>query len=183
MGISEVQHTDRIIDVRAVIQQQTPAIPTVREIAEVPRRQQLDQVVDVAVLIQPSYSKRSPSVKLGGVQVQKGSSDIMKIVITETTGERPSADVDDGFATTESELAVYSGEAAERERASGSIRTVQGQLQSLLVKFSITGSRSTVPELKPNLRSRQLKAARTPPPQQQSRLQDSARCTSEPRDR
>ena len=53
------------------------------------------------------------------VQVRKGSSDIMKIVITETTGERPGADVDDGFTTTESELAVYSGEAAERETVFG----------------------------------------------------------------
>ena len=48
-------------------------------------------------------------------RVQKGSSDIMKIVIMETTNERPGADVDDGFATTESELAVLSGEAAKRE--------------------------------------------------------------------
>ena len=43
----------------------------------------------------------------------------MKLVITETD-ERPNADVDDGFATTESELAMYSSEAAEREQAAGS---------------------------------------------------------------
>ena len=59
----------------------------------------------MAVTVQPTYSKRSPSVKLGGVHAQKGSSDTMKIVITETTDERPGADVDDGFSTTESELA------------------------------------------------------------------------------
>ena len=47
--------------------------------------------------------------------MQKVSPDIMKFVITETADERPGADVDDGFATTESELAVYSSEAAERE--------------------------------------------------------------------
>ena len=40
--------------------------------------------------------------------------DIMKLVITETTDERSGADVDDGFATTGSELAVYS---REREQA------------------------------------------------------------------
>ena len=39
----------------------------------------------------------------------------MKLMITETADERPGADVDDGFATTESELAVYAGEAAETE--------------------------------------------------------------------
>ena len=43
----------------------------------------------------------------------------MKIVITETTDERPGSDVDDGFTTTESENAVYSGEAAERETLAG----------------------------------------------------------------
>ena len=37
----------------------------------------------------------------------------------ETTNERPGADVDDGFATTESELAVHSGEAGERETLAG----------------------------------------------------------------
>ena len=36
----------------------------------------------------------------------------MKLVITETADERPVADADDGFATTESEVAVYAGEAA-----------------------------------------------------------------------
>ena len=41
----------------------------------------------------------------------------MKLMITETADERPGADVDDGFAMAESELAVYSGEAAEREQA------------------------------------------------------------------
>ena len=51
--------------------------------------------------------------------MQKGSSDIMKVVITETTDERPGAGVDDGFRTTESELAVYSSEAAERETLAG----------------------------------------------------------------
>ena len=100
------------------MQQQTPSIRTVRETAEVPQRQQLDRVVDVPVLIQPTYSNEVRTGSLE-VQVQKGSSDIMKIVIMETTDERPGADVDDGFATTESELAVYSGEAAERRRLSG----------------------------------------------------------------
>ena len=70
----------------------------------------------------------------------------------------------------------------KRERASGSIRTVQEQLQSLLVKLSLTGSRSAVPGQKPNSRSLPVKAARAPPRQQQLRVQDSARCTSEPRD-
>ena len=36
-------------------------------------------------------------------------------MIAETANERPGADVDDGFATSESELAVYSNEAPERE--------------------------------------------------------------------
>ena len=49
------------------------------------------------------------------MQAQKGSSNTVKIIITETTDERPGADVDDGFATAESEVVVYSGEAAERE--------------------------------------------------------------------
>ena len=43
----------------------------------------------------------------------------MKIVISETTDDSPIADVDDGFTTTESELAVWSGEAAERETLAG----------------------------------------------------------------
>ena len=67
----------------------------------------------MAVLIQPMYSKRSPGVKLGGAGAEKGSPDILKLMITETADERPGADVDDGFATTEPELAVYAGEAAE----------------------------------------------------------------------
>ena len=86
----------QIIDVRAVIQQQTPAIRTVQETVKAPQRQQLDRVVDVAVPIQPTYSKRSPGVKLGGA-VQKGSPDIMKLMITETADERAGVDVDDGF--------------------------------------------------------------------------------------
>ena len=52
--------------------------------------------------------------------VQKGSPDIMKIVITEMADDRPGADVDDGFATSEFELAVYSREAVEREQAARS---------------------------------------------------------------
>ena len=48
----------------------------------------------------------------------------MKLMITETADERPGADVDDGFATTEPELALYAGEAAEREQAA-SIRPAQ----------------------------------------------------------
>ena len=40
-------------------------------------------------------------------------------MVAETTDERPGADVDDGFAATASELAVYSGEAAERETLAG----------------------------------------------------------------
>ena len=40
----------------------------------------------------------------------------MKLMIMETLDERPGADVDDGLTATESELAVYSGEAEERER-------------------------------------------------------------------
>ena len=114
MELSQVQHTERIIDVRAVIQHQTPAIRTVQESAEVPQRQQLDRAVDVAVLTQPMHSRRSPA------QVQKGSPDILKLVFTETADERPGEDADDGFATTESELAVSSGEAAEREQAARS---------------------------------------------------------------
>ena len=39
--------------------------------------------------------------------------------IAETADKRPGADVNVGFATTESELAVYSGEAAERETLAG----------------------------------------------------------------
>ena len=37
----------------------------------------------------------------------------MKLVITETADERAGADVDDGFATTESVLAVSAWEASE----------------------------------------------------------------------
>ena len=193
--LSQVHHTERIIDVRAVIQHQTPAICTVQETAEVPHRQQLDPVVDVAVLIQPTHSKRSPSESFE-VQVQKGSPDIRTFMIAETADKRLGADVDDGFATTESELQVYSGEAAERETlagngivkacagstASGSIRRVQGHLPSISVKLSITGSNRTMPEQNPNSRSLRVKAARTPLPQQQSRVGDGARRTSEPRD-
>ena len=116
--LTQVQHTEGIIDDRAVIQQPTPAIRTVQETAEVPRRQQLGRGVEVAVPIQLPYSNEVRAGSLE-VQVQKGSSDIMKIVIMETTNERPGADVDDGFATTESELAVHSGEAAERETLAG----------------------------------------------------------------
>ena len=50
----------------------------------------------------------------------------MKLKITEMADERPGADVGDGFATTESELAVY----AEREQLARSDQP-QGQLQSL----------------------------------------------------
>ena len=72
----------------------------------------------MTVMTQPTCSNEVRAGSLE-VQVQKGSSDIMKIVVTETTDERPGADVDDGFATTESKLAVYSGEAAERETLAG----------------------------------------------------------------
>ena len=51
--------------------------------------------------------------------MQKGSPDIRKFVFTETADESPGADADDGFATTESELAVHSEEAAERETLAG----------------------------------------------------------------
>ena len=61
------------------------------------------------------------------VQVQKGSSEFMKIVVTETTDESPGADVDDGFAMTESELAVYLGEAAERKTLAGNGIVMCGQ--------------------------------------------------------
>ena len=87
-----------------------------------------------------------------------------------TTDERPGADVDDGFATTESELAVCSGDLAERETLAGNgivmaragstareqaARSEQskGSLQSLLVKLGITGSNSTMPEQNTNSRS------------------------------
>ena len=53
------------------------------------------------------------------VQVQKGSPGSRKFIVAETADERPGADVDDGFATTESEFAVYSGEAAEGETLAG----------------------------------------------------------------
>ena len=59
--------------------------------------------------------------------------------------------------------------------ASGSIRTVQGQLQSPSGEAQHYGiARTTMPEQNPNSRSPRVKAARTPPPQQQSRVQDSA---------
>ena len=54
-----------------MIQQHTAAIRAVQETAEVLQRQQLDRVVDVAVTIQPTYSKRSPSVKLGGAGAER----------------------------------------------------------------------------------------------------------------
>ena len=62
--LAQVQHTEGIIDDRAVIQQHTVASRTVQETAEVLRRQQLDRGADVAVPMQPTYSKRSPSGKL-----------------------------------------------------------------------------------------------------------------------
>ena len=70
------------------------------------------EVVDVAVLIEPTYSKRSPSGKLGGAGAERFVPTFRKFVIAETADERPGADVDGGFAATESELTVYSGEAA-----------------------------------------------------------------------
>ena len=70
--LPQVQHTERIIDVRAVIQHQR-AIRTVQEKAEVPQSQQLDRAADVAVEIQPMYSRRSPSVKLGGAGAERSS--------------------------------------------------------------------------------------------------------------
>ena len=69
--LTQVQHTEGISDDRDVIQQHTVAIRTDQETAEVPQREQLDRVVDVAVLIQPTCSKRSPSVKLGGAGTEK----------------------------------------------------------------------------------------------------------------
>ena len=56
-----------------VIQHQTLAIRTVQETAEALQRQQLDRAVDVAVTIQLTYSKRSPSVKLGGAGTERFS--------------------------------------------------------------------------------------------------------------
>ena len=70
MELSQVQHTERIVDVRAVIQQQTP-VRTVQETAEVLQTQQLDRAVDVAVLTQPIYSRRSPSTKLGVAGIER----------------------------------------------------------------------------------------------------------------
>ena len=68
------------------------------------------------------------------MQVPKGSPDIMKLTITKTADDRPGADVDDGFATTESELAVHAGEAAERERASGLDQTSPREVATLIGK-------------------------------------------------
>ena len=65
------------------------------------------------------------------VHVQKGSPDVLKIVFREMVDEHPDADSDDVFATTGSELAVSSGEAAESKQ----------QSQSLLVKLSLLGSK------------------------------------------
>ena len=73
MDLSPIQHTERIIHVRAVIQHQTPAIRTVQETVEIPQGQQLDRAVDVVVLIQPMYLRRSPSVKLGGAGTERFS--------------------------------------------------------------------------------------------------------------
>ena len=57
--------------------------------------------------------------------MQKGSPDILKFVFTEMADEHPDADTDDVLATTESELAVSSGEAADSgTRASGTTSTV-----------------------------------------------------------
>ena len=70
--LPQFQHTERIIDVRAVIQHQT-AIRTVQEKAELLQSQQLDRAADVAVEIQPMYSRRSPSVKLGGAGTERSS--------------------------------------------------------------------------------------------------------------
>ena len=53
------------------------------------------------------------------------------------------------------------GACGHRQRASGSIRTVQGQLQSPLAKLSITGSRSTMPEQNPNSRTLRARAGST----------------------
>ena len=59
------------------------------------------------------HSRRSPSVKLRRRRYRKGSPDILKLVPTETADECPGCDADDGFATTESEFAMPSVEAAE----------------------------------------------------------------------
>ena len=67
----------------------------------------------MAVPIQPTYSGSLE------VQAQKGSPDIRKLMFTETADERPGADADDGFATTESGLTVYAGDAAEKETLAG----------------------------------------------------------------
>ena len=47
------------------------------------------------------------------VHVQKGSPDVQKTVLRETADMHPDADSDCVFATTESELAVFSGTAAD----------------------------------------------------------------------
>ena len=47
------------------------------------------------------------------VHVQNGSPDVQKTVFRETADKHPDADSDDVFATTESELAASSGEAAD----------------------------------------------------------------------
>ena len=123
------------------------------------------------------------------MQAQKGSSDIMKIMITETTSERLGADVDDGFATTESELAVCSGEAAEREMLDGACGwhppglwcvQVAPPESKRLDQNSPKAVAKPIGEAQhhgithPNSRSLRVKAAGTPPPQQQSSVQDSA---------
>ena len=76
-------------------------------------------------------------------QVQKGSPDILKLVFRDIADKRPGADAD-----------VFATPALS-----------QDQLQSLLVKLSISGSRSTVPG---NSRSIPAKAARTQLPQQRT---------------
>ena len=68
-------------------------------------------------------------------------------------------------------------------RASGWIRTVQGQLQSLSVKLSITGSRSTMPEQNPNSRRSTGEGGTNTQRRNNSHaFRDRARRTSEPRD-
>ena len=121
MERSQVQHTDRISDVRAVIQHQTPVIRTVQETAEVPQTQQLDRAVDVGGCAATADVLETKSEREAWrCRYRQGSPDILKLVFTETADERPGADAADGFATTESELAVSSGEAAEREQAARS---------------------------------------------------------------
>ena len=118
--LPQVQHTERIIDVRAVMQHQTSVLQRVQETADVPQSQQLGRAGrrgcgDTADVLETKSEREAWRRRY-----RKVPPGILKLVFREISDGRPSADADDVFATTEYELAMSSGEAVDsRSGASG----------------------------------------------------------------